>query len=175
MPLKRRLLLHALLVFLLLPALGCGRGKSSVSGTVTLDGKPLYTGTIVFIPEGAPAVSGEIKEGQYAVTGVPKGEAAVTVDDKEAKLRADQAKRQVSAAPREGTLAGKAPPGANMPPEARAELEKQQQQMADAAKQNRELAEHFRPVPDKYGDPKESGLKFQVGSGSTYDISLTSK
>jgi hypothetical protein len=177
MRLKQRLLLPALIVFLFLPALGCGRGKSSVSGTVTLDGKPLYMGMIVFIPEGAPAVSGEIKEGQYSVTGVPNGEASVTVDNKQAEVLANQAKKQaqVSAAPPQGTLAGKTTAGANMPPEAKAELEKQQQQMADAAKRNRDLAANFRPVPEKYADPKGSGLNFKVGSGSTYDISLTSK
>jgi hypothetical protein len=175
MRLKLRYFIGALAVFLSLAALGCGRGKSSVSGAVTLDGKPLYTGTIVFIPQGAPAVSGEIKDGQYSVAGVPTGEATVTVDDKAAKMLVEQARKVSRRSPAEGTLSGKAPPGANMSAEAKESLEKQQQQMAEAAKQNQELLANYRPVPEKYSDPNASGLKFNVGSASTFDVPLTSK
>ena len=62
-----------------------------------------------------------------------------------------------------------------MSADAKAALEKQQQQMAAAAKQNQQLVANYRPVPEKYSDPKGSGLKFTVGSASTYDVTLTSK
>jgi hypothetical protein len=65
-----------LLILPLLAATGCGNGKSTVSGTVTLDGKPVegsdeIYGTVTFYREGgggAPAV-GIIKEaGRYEVS-----------------------------------------------------------------------------------------------------------
>ena len=55
---------------------GCGGGKpqAQVTGTVTLDGKPLDTGVIHFYPqsdEGGPSASADIKGGQYQLqTGV---------------------------------------------------------------------------------------------------------
>ena len=51
---------------------GCGRttgpATHAVSGTVTLDGKPLATGDVIFYPEtkNMPAVMGKLKEGHYA-------------------------------------------------------------------------------------------------------------
>ena len=168
---NQRHLVAALVVFLSLSALGCGRAKSSVSGTVTLDGKPLSVGVIVFIPQGAPAVSGEIKDGQYSVAGVPNGEAKVTVDNNAAKVLVEQARKGAA----EDPAVRRIPEGASVPPEAKAEFEKQQQAVAEAARHAKELAANYRPVPEKYGDPNTSGLTFTVGSGSTYDVPLTSK
>ena len=55
---------------------GCGSGRSSVSGTLTLDGKPLAGSenvqvTIIFYPEsgiGAPAAAMADQDGRYAVS-----------------------------------------------------------------------------------------------------------
>jgi len=174
MRLNQRHLAAALVVFLALSVLGCGRGTATVSGTVTLDGKPLSAGKIVFIPKGAPAVAGEVKDGQYSVQGVPTGDATVTVDNKEVKQLVDQS-RKISHGPVEGTLSGKVPAGVNMTPEAKAALEKQQQASAEAMRREKELIANYRPIPDKYGDPNGSGLKFNVGSSSTFDVPLTSK
>jgi hypothetical protein len=59
------------LVFLFLPVVGCGGGKSdrgAISGTVRLDGKLLERGSILFTPiegtRGAVA-GGEILDGRY--------------------------------------------------------------------------------------------------------------
>jgi len=55
---------------------GCGGGKpqARVTGTVTLDGKPLDTGVIHFYPqsdEGGPSASADIQAGQYQLqTGI---------------------------------------------------------------------------------------------------------
>jgi hypothetical protein len=177
MRLKQRHLVSALVVVLSLSALGCGRGKSTVSGTVTLDGKPLSAGQIVFIPQGAPAVSGEIKDGQYSVAGVPNGEATVTVDNNAVKVLVDQARQGARGMP-EGAASsgGKALSVPGMSPEAKEEFEKQQQASAEAAKHARELAATYRPVPHKYNDPNASGLKCTVGGRSvTFDVPLTSK
>ena len=80
---------------LLLTAVGCGGGRgdpemASVSGKVTLDGKPLDDGTITFTPPngGVPA-SGSIKAGLYTVK-APAGPNRVTIvaykDDTNAKV-----------------------------------------------------------------------------------------
>lgn len=66
---------------------GCGKsGLVSVSGTVTLDGKPLQTGSVSFQPVGeGPMGYGTIRsDGTYTVytgtqEGLPPGEYRVTV------------------------------------------------------------------------------------------------
>lgn len=71
---------------------GCGKGFSTVSGTVTLDGQPLVCdkdvhGTIQFYPEGgagAPAVGQIDGQGQYTLStgssrGVQPGRYVVTI------------------------------------------------------------------------------------------------
>lgn len=61
-----------LVAYLACCLLGCGRTTGptthAVSGTVTLDGKPLATGDVIFYPEteNKPAVMGKLKEGHYA-------------------------------------------------------------------------------------------------------------
>jgi hypothetical protein len=69
---------------------GCG-GGGSVSGTVTLDGQPLTSGTVTFHPVGpGPTAIGTIKsDGRYelAIGGdrsIPSGDYLVTVDATEA-------------------------------------------------------------------------------------------
>jgi hypothetical protein len=70
--------LGLLLALLLLPlASGCGGSlESQVSGTVTLDGKPMSEGNVVFHPaeSGTPAYGSIDAEGKYSVkTGQGKG------------------------------------------------------------------------------------------------------
>lgn len=54
----------------LVAALGCGEGGNTalVTGTVTLDGQPIPTGTMLFVPvDGqSPTAGGEIKDGHYS-------------------------------------------------------------------------------------------------------------
>ena len=53
---------------------GCGEeddgiGRKAVSGTVTLDGKPLTSGSVLLVPKGTgPAVGGEIVEGAFSLS-----------------------------------------------------------------------------------------------------------
>ena len=75
----------AILALLILA--GCGRSRdASVSGSVTLDGKPLETGTVTFHPsDGGPAAYGQIgTDGGYSLKtgrqrGIDPGEYVVTV------------------------------------------------------------------------------------------------
>ncbi|MFM8494194.1 MAG: hypothetical protein ACKOEM_01535 [Planctomycetia bacterium] len=56
--------------------IGCrwatGPATHPVSGTVTLDGKPLATGDVIFYPESEnmPAVMGKLEEGRYSFRAV---------------------------------------------------------------------------------------------------------
>jgi hypothetical protein len=83
--------LRILLATVLLAATGCGQGPAAtVSGTVTLDGQPLPTGsaidgTVMFYPQtGGAAAYGSVKEGRYEVrtggaAGLAPGKYDVTV------------------------------------------------------------------------------------------------
>ncbi len=64
--------LIALFVCILLTIAGCGAtsGSQAISGSVTLDDKPLATGSILFTPlDGTPgdAASGEINDGKFSI------------------------------------------------------------------------------------------------------------
>lgn len=52
---------------------GCGPTPSTITGKVTFEGKPISTGSIVFISPGGKVVSGNIFVGDYHVTGVETG------------------------------------------------------------------------------------------------------
>jgi len=165
-----------LVVFPALSATGCGQSQSDVTGTVTLDGEPLSDGTIIFFPANGPAVSTEIKAGKYTAPKVPTGEAKVTVDNNLAKGLVQQSKNDAN--PRKDPSQGKPPigGGGDMPADVKAALEKQQQQAAEATRRTQELIDNYRPIPEKYSDSKNSGLKVTVGSGTTkFDVPLTSK
>jgi hypothetical protein len=64
----------------LLTLTGCERGRGDVSGTVTLNGKPLPGGMVTFVPDNGPAEATRIGEdGKYAITNVLTGPARITV------------------------------------------------------------------------------------------------
>ena len=57
--------------------------RTTVSGSVTLDGKPLPRGLIRFIPTSGPAWSARIEDGQYSTEGtkgVPVGDLQVRIE-----------------------------------------------------------------------------------------------
>lgn len=78
--LPRRIYLVAAL-FLLLLASGCSQPIGSVSGEVTLDGKPLKNGYVTFTPADGkgPIVGGEVANGHFDVPRVPLGSKIVSV------------------------------------------------------------------------------------------------
>jgi hypothetical protein len=179
MQLKHRYLAATLTGLLCLPLIGCGPGKSTVTGKVTLDGTPVSDATIVFIPARGPAFSTEVKNGQYSVVGVPHGEAKVTVDNKVIGQLVAQSKS--AGGPSRGTVGppggGKGiQPGQQMSGAAKEGFDKQQKDAAEAARIQKELAANYRPVPEKYNAAATSGLTHTVsGASSTFDVQLTSK
>ena len=87
---------HALLflrrmtfAFLVLGVAGCGSSSdqmatSSVKGTVTYDGKPVSTGTVMFTPTGGgPPATGQIQpDGTYELKTYEEGDGAVLGEHK---------------------------------------------------------------------------------------------
>ncbi len=60
----------ALLLSLVVPASGCGGGSASIKGAVTLDGTPVESGHVNFVPiEGTPGAGAraQVVNGQYSV------------------------------------------------------------------------------------------------------------
>ena len=82
---------HYFIVFVLLFVLGCSTSsRSSVTGTVTLDGQPLDHGTLQLIPDDGNAVkvpSGAvIQNGKYSIPsdpGIPDGTYTVRISSPE--------------------------------------------------------------------------------------------
>jgi hypothetical protein len=64
----------------LLALAGCSAKDGKVTGTVTIDGTPLESGSILFVPvDGkSPTTGGSIKEGRYSVR-VPPGTMKVSI------------------------------------------------------------------------------------------------
>ena len=181
----------ALSLCLLTFSSGCGKGgKGSVSGEVTVDGKPLPIGTIVFTPSQGPAVAAEIIDGKYSAIGVPTGDVKVSLDLNSLKMLVDQAAPKGGAAA-VGAAFGKgvpedttkkksmaptaAPPGGvEMPPEAKAQLAAQAQAGAEANRRSKDAVILFKLIPDKYTDPNASGWTLKVSSGdNTFDAKVT--
>jgi hypothetical protein len=71
----------AALVLLLPLAAGCVKPFGSVSGEVTLDGKPLSTGYITFTPADGkgPIIGGPVANGRFDVQNIPAGSKVVSV------------------------------------------------------------------------------------------------
>jgi hypothetical protein len=132
-------------LFLLLLSVGC-TGKGSISGRVTLDGKPLPLGTITFHSEEGrhDVFNASIRDGSYAIDGVQAGKARVTI------VSVDPAR--VGAAAASTGQAG----GSDVKPRA-----------APAATPG------FVAVPERYANPEQSGLTWQVLVGAqVYDVDL---
>jgi hypothetical protein len=67
-------------VWLAAMLLGCDAPPPSVSGRVTLDGKPLETGFVTLYPEGTGATQGaEVRSGEFRIESVKPGVAKLVV------------------------------------------------------------------------------------------------
>lgn len=62
-----------LAIGLIVSVLGCGSGTATLSGSATLDGKPIENGSISVSPVGAPGAqfAGKIENGRYSIDMAP--------------------------------------------------------------------------------------------------------
>jgi hypothetical protein len=73
-----RAVAFALLVLVL--ASGCGPAVSSVAGTITYDGKPVCSGTVMLLADGASPLYAQLKDdGTFTLPRVPVGKVRLTV------------------------------------------------------------------------------------------------
>jgi hypothetical protein len=187
-PTKRRALLPlaALSLVLLLGVIGCSK-TGKVTGNVTYAGEKVTAGTITFHPEkaGAKGVTVDIVDGKYTAPGVAAGSATVTVSTIESR-KSFWAQEEARKKGGGGVGPGGALPGTGggqgggtakdlskkmkdqktpeMP--GKDEIEAKQNAAWDAIKD-------MIDVPEKYADPKTSGMTFDIKTGSQeIDIDL---
>jgi hypothetical protein len=131
---------------------GCGGSTGTVTGTVTYQSKPLKGGIVMFTPAGggqSPVAFNINEDGTYTATGVPVGEATITVDTAylKSQARGEMGGNAPKYEPPQGAPEGGAP--AYKPP-------------SDAGANARKYVW----IPTKYADPAQSGLKYTVTGGS---------
>jgi hypothetical protein len=142
-----RLLIGGCAMSFLLAALGCGSSTATVSGKISFRNNPLHGGTVTFY---GPGENGWTKtstisdDGSYKLDHVPTGSARITVETKTAKVN-PQAKQKMPKMPKD-----KPPEGLEHSP-----FGQMQKQSADK----------FVEIPEKYKDPNQSGLTYEIKNG----------
>jgi len=126
-------------------ALGCGGGKAAkVSGKVSYRGKALTMGSVVLVSE----------DGKTSARGAIGPDGTYAID----KAPVGKVQAAVSNPPPAGARGGQPLGGATNDEE---------------TKQARAIAGQYVPTPEKYNDPKTSGLSYDIPSGGrTLDIDL---
>jgi hypothetical protein len=149
-----------LLCALVLFSAGCNRGpeRATVRGKVSIDGKPLTTGNVMFW--GADNYTGTAvidKEGNYVLSDAPVGDAKITVTVPKPPPGGMAAMQRMQSAP----IA-------------------QETQSVDPNDPSRRISimgdmpSEIVQIPDKYNDPSTSGLVYSVKGGEqNHDINLT--
>jgi hypothetical protein len=115
-----------------------------VKGRVTYNGKPLPSGTVTFVDtKGGVETSWIDSQGNYHIPRVAAGAVQVTVQT---------------------------PSPRRLPPHLRPTASPEERA---AAERDGAVIVPSVPIPQRYSDPKESGLTYQVASGAqTFDIDL---
>jgi hypothetical protein len=140
----------------LLFGMGCG-SRGEVSGTVTYKGKLLSVGTITFLDDNKQVVgSAPITEGKYALSKVPAGPVKIVVTTPRANLKG-WTPREKKSLPKSKQLKEE-----GKPPPTDSEGTKDQSPDAHGKGDGVDSAS----LPEKYGNPDESGLTYTVKPGS---------
>jgi hypothetical protein len=134
---------------LILGITGCGKGSSTVSGTVKLEGKPLRFGSVTMMGEDRIPHTGEItREGTYTVEGVPYGEVRVAVSSPDPQ--------SAGPPPQAQELIMKGPRGKLLPPPPKIDNK------------------GWFPIHDDNTDIRTSGLTVNVNDDKmTFDLAVT--
>lgn len=139
-----RHLLCLLSLALTLTLIGCGPARSNVSGTVRYKGKPLTSGTIIFLASDNKNHQADIgPDGKYKMTGVARGKVKVAVIVEPPRI-----------APRPDPVKTADPVGGK---EAKADDAKGMARLKEAVSNLPPS-----PIPAHYGDAGKSGLEFDL-------------
>jgi hypothetical protein len=153
---------------LTLGILACSPPTGSVSGKVTYKGQPLKGGYVAFInSSGGQTFSAPIQEdGSYQIPKITGGSYKVTVETESLKPQGETKGVPFKGVSKEGPPKDILPPKLNLP----GNPADYGYKMATPGGQ----ADRYVPIPRKYADPEQSGLKFDFRGGSqTYDINLS--
>jgi hypothetical protein len=127
---------------------GCGSGTTDLTGKVTYQGKTVVYGSVVVIDSSGAPKSGTIQpDGTYRVSGVRTGAVKVAVSSPPPPGSQPAAKPD----PRDADDKPPAPPVPPAPPE---------------------VIKNWFQLPNKYGDPNQSGLTGDAKSGQSFDLDL---
>ena len=74
-----RCLAALVLALVMLPLVGCGDKLAQVTGTVTLNSKPLESGVVTFFPASGTPVAANIDNGSYTIPAIGYGKYRITV------------------------------------------------------------------------------------------------
>lgn len=131
-----------------------------ISGRVTYKGEILKAGNIEFHSEGKGSYNSSIApDGAYQVFELPVGTLTVTVET--------ESHNPSKKAPNYGAAKGGGRAGGGGRP-------KMDQAKQMGAPDPKMLAERYRRIPEKYSDPKKSGLSVTLTAGpQTKDFDLT--
>lgn len=170
--LLQRVFLPGMLALWVASAVGCGGGKATVTGKVTIDGKPLPAGRISFVPsKGGAGVGADIKDGQYTVEKVPVGSVKVTVETTTIKTKIDALTVAAQQFAR-----SQPPPNAKVPENAKQSLEEERKEAEKKNQELKDLRTKYVPVPEKYGKDNETPITTEVKPGTnTFDVTLQSR
>jgi hypothetical protein len=142
----------------------------TVSGTITLDGKPLPAGFITFHGSGgASAVRANIDDGKYATAGIPAGRRyRVTISTVGVRALADSIHDELK------RLEGRA----QLLKQAKVDAAAVLRRIKDLKERDKVLQEMVKrlkdvKVPEKYAQRKTTPLAYEVKKGAqTFDIKL---
>lgn len=157
-PARAGLLVFSLLAVLALVGCSRTRERTTVQGTVTIGGKHLTAGTVMFYAYDNATASAPIdKDGRYVMRDAPVGDVKIAVIVPRVppgmaqmmnKMKKNPSLKDVKSTDPEGS--GKSIPMMGMMPT------------------------NIVQIPAKYADPNSSGLTYKVASGEqSYDIPLT--
>lgn len=127
---------------------GCGPATTELTGKITHQGKPVVYGSVVVIDSSGAAKSGTIQsDGTYRVDNVRVGAVKVAVSSPPPPGTPPVGKQD----PRDTSDKPTEPPPPPAPPE---------------------VLKNLFAIPNKYGDPNQSGLSGDVKSGEPLNLDL---
>jgi hypothetical protein len=155
---------------------GCsktGSSGSSVTGSVTYKGSPVTGGNMLFHGKDKNYAGNLGPEGKYAALGMPPGEYTVTIDTKSLEKTHSGPGKDIDTMIKDM----EAKFGGKLPPEAAKRFEEMRKKMKEEAPKDGDAptaTAKYVKIPEKYANPKTSGLTVTVGSGSNQkDFPLT--
>lgn len=166
--------------------IGCNRNTNAptfpVSGTVTLDGKPVEGAAVSFIsldPKNRPAAASTDKDGKYSLTTFVANDGAMAGDYQVSvtKFWSEAGKSPYDKTPdEESAAAPAAAPAAQTDEEMRAAYEKAYKSAPKGPPKGApQIPKSGNHLPKKYEIAGTSGLTYSVKGSGTFDIPLVSK